>query len=449
MYGLMDVLYGVQTRAGSRRAATVETVMSSQLAGHTRTEGDSGSPDERVYLVNFGNDEGFAVLGANVYMPSVICIAEKGSFTLEEYLRLANEPQTRSGSDPDGDAPEWMSYEDIHNYGYGEEGNPDPFVYEDYCIDWDEGDTPEEDTGDYLIYAQNDSFIKGRVARLTQPYDEIPDGFGGDPNPTVTYVEGPWTLQAAGKIEPLLTTQWDQGSPFNKFCPVDPRNDRLTSYAGCVAIALAQIIAFNEKPAPSTFNYYGAVTSTWEELKNHNYLVTASTPDAIRIRDDMAKIIRAIGNGVNMGYSYYDGSNSSIGKAKKYLKGISDYYDIDKKATDKEDHIKGMLNNRLPVYIKGRSNNGGHAWVIDGSATQNKETKKYVNGVYHSSSTVSRALYHCNFGWFGHCDGYYRYDVFNTIDGPETIEPGVDPYSAYPGSNHYNSRIKILKYKVR
>ena len=43
---------------------------------------------------------------------------------------------------------------------------------------------------------------------------------------------------------PLLSTQWDQGYPYNLFCPVDPLENYNHSYTGCPATAMGQIINY-------------------------------------------------------------------------------------------------------------------------------------------------------------------------------------------------------------
>lgn len=42
----------------------------------------------------------------------------------------------------------------------------------------------------------------------------------------------------------LLSTQWDQDYPYNQLCPRDPLNGNSYSYAGCPAVAMAQIVNY-------------------------------------------------------------------------------------------------------------------------------------------------------------------------------------------------------------
>ena len=44
--------------------------------------------------------------------------------------------------------------------------------------------------------------------------------------------------------KPLLTSEWEQGYPYNMLCPADPFENYAHSYAGCPAIAMGQIINY-------------------------------------------------------------------------------------------------------------------------------------------------------------------------------------------------------------
>ncbi len=92
MYDLMESLYGPGTRAASRRVANVGALKGSRLAPMTRclmTE----LPENPFYLVNFTNDEGFAILGGDRRLSSVLCVTESGSFTVDEAEQIAAQMQ--------------------------------------------------------------------------------------------------------------------------------------------------------------------------------------------------------------------------------------------------------------------------------------------------------------------------------------------------------------------
>lgn len=56
--------------------------------------------------------------------------------------------------------------------------------------------------------------------------------------------ESPVSGSPSNRSEGLLSTHWTQDYPYNQFCPRDPMNDYSYSYAGCPAVAMAQIVNF-------------------------------------------------------------------------------------------------------------------------------------------------------------------------------------------------------------
>lgn len=57
-------------------------------------------------------------------------------------------------------------------------------------------------------------------------------------------VESSVSGSPSNRSEGLLSTHWTQDYPYNQFCPRDPMNDYSYSYAGCPAVAMAQIFNY-------------------------------------------------------------------------------------------------------------------------------------------------------------------------------------------------------------
>jgi hypothetical protein len=319
-------------------------------------------------------------------------------------------------------------------------GNPEPFVYEDYAVDWEEGDEVTEDLGEYAVSATKpDHFLP----YLFEQYYE--EDYGPSSSPRVEY--GPWTDVAEGKIGPLVTTQWSQGDPFNKECPMGKKNKMQRSWAGCVAIAVAQIIACNEKPATSVYG----VTSTWEELKQYDYTIPLTDSRYnTQLVNDLAKIIKQIGEGVKTKYDS-DKSSSYPSKAKKYFKKDKykvKYSNVEKKEGYKLNHITSMLDKGLPVFIGANDkSNKGHAWVIDGSMTQERIGTELMMADTVGHFTETRFLLHCNYGWEkGLCNGYYTSKMFNPSIG--AVVPDPDTSLVRDDLSHLNCVYRIIKYDL-
>ena len=191
------------------------------------------------------------------------------------------------------------------------------------------------------------------------------------------------------KVDPLLTTQWGQGYPFNL---------QITNNypAGCVATAMAQIMNFHQWP----LRYNWANMST-------------SYPNVI------ASFFKEIGSSVHMSYGK-DGSSASNQNA--YNAFVNNYNYKAQLVDHSDSKINQDLKNRNPVYMYGSEGNAAHAWVCDGvniyqygeevSAVMLFPVGKpglvdecaYFVGRINSYTSD---YYHMNWGWDGINDGWF------------------------------------------
>ena len=199
-------------------------------------------------------------------------------------------------------------------------------------------------------------------------------------------------------VGPLVTSVWGQGCYHNEACPVDSSGPCQHVSAGCVAIAMAQIMYYHKQPlvGNGTISYncspygtlsadFGQTTYHWEEMVD---TLHESNPA-------VAQLIYHCGVSVQMEYGAQSSSSSSL-KAAKALQEFFVYPSADylskSNYTNEEwtTMVRKDLDIQLPVYYGGYSSLGGHAFVCDGYDT---------NG-----------LFHFNFGWDGVADGYYTLD---------------------------------------
>ena len=164
---------------------------------------------------------------------------------------------------------------------------------------------------------------------------------------------------------PLLTTYWDQIDPFNRQCP---KKDGKHCLAGCVPIAIGQIINYHRKDNHKNYN--------WELIKDKD-----NHPDAV------AEFIHDIGVAAHTKYGL-DRSGTNDEDALIYFKdaGYTYYRLMDYDYTTLKKNID--WGSGYPVYVsafqvyerkkKGRyfiirwgwkhydHYEDGHAWVVDG-----------------------------------------------------------------------------------
>lgn len=197
-------------------------------------------------------------------------------------------------------------------------------------------------------------------------------------------------------------TKWAQNpAPYNSILP--------GPYAGCVVVAVAQIMAYEEYASTMIFN---DVTCTWAAMKSvhtypfPNYAGTATGQNQI------ANFFYELGKPSNCNVTYNtNGSPAVDDNARKTLVnyGYSNAT-IHHGPTGFTNTLHSIVRSQLfsghPVYCGGMScSSSGHAWVIDG----------YYAG-----------LYHINWGWGGLSDGYYSAGLFDTTqrDSISSIDSG-------------------------
>ena len=206
--------------------------------------------------------------------------------------------------------------------------------------------------------------------------------------------------------DPLLLSTWDQGAGYNEQCPLDVFGPGGHPYAGCVAVAMAQVMYYYKYPNQGTgsHSYYhqnygqlsadfGATQYKWNEMSN-------KLPSGGSF--EIAQLLYHCGVSVDMNYSASGSgawSNRCVTAYKNYF-GYSSSVHIDDKGsyTTNQWYSKLMqsLNNKIPLYYHGyptTSSGAGHAFNLDG-----------YQGI---------DFYHFNWGWSGSYNGYFYLNNLN------------------------------------
>lgn len=217
--------------------------------------------------------------------------------------------------------------------------------------------------------------------------------------------------RAVQSVAPLLGGRvWNQGYPFNNHCPI--HYGELRTVTGCVATAMAQIMAHHKYPEKGTGHiYYTTKTDQIEvnvDLDNEipydweNMLDSYEDEDAFNSvqADAVAQLMYHVGAASQMDYTY-NGSGAIDAQA---LAGMVNHfkYDDEMRMIYRADYdtevwhslLQAELLANRPIYYSGSDENteSGHAFVFDGIDEE--------------------GLYHVNWGWGGMCNGYYSiYDL--------------------------------------
>ena len=290
--------------------------------------------------------------------------------------------------------------------------------------------TPEDETG-FVIISGDDELTPIVGYSTTAKAGEMPPALRDLLNVYDMYVddvrngivEPAQTVSTSqgSNIAPMLTTTWDQGTPYNKMCPTIGG-----SYAptGCTATALAQIMKFHnwpDKPSKS-FTWYNNVTGKDEYVNTSthkynwgnmidSYRSSYTTTEA----DAVALLMSDVGKSMNSSYAP-GGTGATPHAAAQVLVNIFKYspdviYAEREVYTNEEymELIRTNLEARQPVMYAGHGQNysSGHAFVCDGINENN--------------------LLHINWGWSGSYDGYF--DITNMAPGGAGIGGGEDRYN--------------------
>ena len=212
-------------------------------------------------------------------------------------------------------------------------------------------------------------------------------------------------LRSSGKgltVAPLVTCQWDQGTPYNNRCP----NDQGTRCAtGCGATAMAQVMyrwkfpavapelpAYVTRTAQLNMPALPSIPLDWDNMldsyKNVNY--TADQADAV------AWLMLYCGQACYMDYS----ANASDARDMEYM--LTAMMTLGYHATSAEraqysyDDWNAMMMEEMeagrPILYHAKvSPTSGHVFVVDG---------------------CDDGKYHINWGWSGSGDGYFELDAF-------------------------------------
>ena len=286
----------------------------------------------------------------------------------------------------------------------------------------------------------------------------------------ITYRANP--MAASGRPTYFIKTYWNQDTPFNNLCP---QINGSAAPTGCIATAMAQIMKYYQYPATSKGTGIYSVTTykdkndkegttKWYKRElGHTYQWTAMQSSYGILSDDendaVATLMADAGAASQMNYQ----ANAS-GTIEWYAaKGFAENFRYDSLAisclqrdfyTDAEwmELVRKEMEAKQPVlYCGSDTNEGGHAFLLDGIQSDGKV--------------------HVNWGWGKSGDGWFDVDVlkpniagftgegfnigqsmvcgFKTQETPSADEENIsqwvtDGYSFYISDNELHAKLTNL-----
>ena len=246
-------------------------------------------------------------------------------------------------------------------------------------------------------------------------------------------LEGKGIPQPLTVVDPMLTTQWGQDTPYNDSCPTRIEfGATARALTGCVATAMAQVMKYWNYPERGTGTHtynsvsffglgytfgeqtanFGATTYDWENMPNS---LTSTSPDVQKAAVATLMYHCGVASDMYYGSANYGGSGAQIinipylreGNA---LNGMVKYLGYSSSATGLErikydDNawtalVRGELDASRPIIYVGFDQSFGHCFVCDGYDDENR--------------------YHFNWGWKGNGDGFFTLNNLTCNDGMYT-----------------------------
>ena len=227
-----------------------------------------------------------------------------------------------------------------------------------------------------------------------------------------------------------MTTKWNQWTPYNNYAPALKIYGGEKAPAGCVAIAMAQIMNYHKYPASAQFTgyyrqegvsneaYQGNVNSTysWPYLDYYNYYFPEDSTDYVKVTTSLrqgnlvATLCRDCAYASEMTYTH-DGSGAQTYALPQKMIDHFSYSEMGCHVYDRSlftsDEWHTMVYDELMkgypmIYAGYDPNGGGHAFVADGIDAE--------------------GLVHVNWGWAGQFNGYFDMDLMNNEESSQFSE---------------------------
>ena len=342
--------------------------------------------DTLLCVINFGNDEGFAIVSTQDNQ--ILAVTESGDLSVEDLT---------------------MDYtdEDFEN-------NPET-VISNYVANY---------------MSSLPTIPVGPIGPTIPPGGPIVPDDSIDIGYAVT---GSWVTET--QINPLVQIKLHQKDPYNRHCL---NSNEETISAGCVAIAVVHIMSANKYP-----NTIGDLTYDW------NLIINQYQTNSV-VQDVLAQWIRTVGEECGIKYLldstsstitkaknclslYPRYTNLNIITAPQY----DDIYTMLQNKTPL--YFRGLRTDSIGKLK-------GHAWVVDGCIYQKRSVKLYnSNKALIGEYYEDRDYVHCCWGWRNaKCDGYYFTNVFNLENGAKIPDEGTSGKE----EKNYNISIKAITYNL-
>ena len=220
-------------------------------------------------------------------------------------------------------------------------------------------------------------------------------------------------------VSPLLMARWDQGNPYNDMCPEDQNGPGGNALVGCVAVSMVQVMHYWSYPeygvgSHSYYHWdYGTLSANFNTFYDFDNMPTNIGTEAVQLLSYHAGVAVEMGYGADgSGANVFGSSPSTYYAMRNYFLFQNDMDQIEPNDYSTSSQYRAALQNQLntnkPIIYVGYSDDGGHAWNIDG----------YDDDYFHN-----------NWGWGGSQNGYFLLSSLNGFNDWQGALIDIEPQS--------------------
>ena len=215
-----------------------------------------------------------------------------------------------------------------------------------------------------------------------------------------------------GAIEPMLPVRWGQGMPYSVLLPHINGSSNAHAYVGCVAVAMAQVMAYWQYPPRPTTTIPGYTSNSgktyavtmpslspidfdWENMQDTYYTTDSTSIECQAVSNLMLYSTTAMKSnfGLTSTGSYTRNIPEQLIKYFGYKNSAHYIYRENFNTESWENIIYAELEAGRPVAYGGNKQSAGHAFVCDGYDGEGR--------------------FHINWGWAGKSNGYFLLNLLN------------------------------------
>lgn len=213
-------------------------------------------------------------------------------------------------------------------------------------------------------------------------------------------------------IDPMVPVRWGQGMPYNVLLPHVNGSENAHAYVGCVAVAMAQVMAYWQYPSRPTQTIEGYIS-----YPGRTYEVTMPTLQPIDFDWD------------NMHDTYYTNDSTSVAAhavatlmqysttSLKSSFGLTSTGSYTRNIPEKLMTYFGYKNSAHYIYRENFSTEGWEGVIYDelaaGRPVAYGGNKQSAGHAFVCDGYDGEGRFHINWGWAGKSNGYFLLNLLN------------------------------------